>query len=91
MAKEPTTKVRAMVVRGSYWKVGEDGKREEIKAGQGKDSEVEVTQSQLDAFVGVLVAVADAPAELEKVATESMQKVTPTEEAVSPSTARRPR
>lgn len=91
MAKEDVKKVRATVVRGSFWKIGEDGSREEVKPGKGKDSEVEVTESQLQAFIGVLVPVAEAAAEIEKVATESMQKVTPTEEAVTPATQRRTR
>lgn len=85
MAKEvtPVKKVRATVVRGSFWRIDEDGNRVEVKPGAGKDSEVEVTETQLTAFIGTLVKVEDAAAEIEKVATESMQKVTPTDEAIA--------
>jgi hypothetical protein len=89
MAKEPVKLVKAVVVRGSYWKVMPDGERVEILPGKGKLSEVEVTETQMEAFRGVLAKAEDAELELQQVAAESMQQITPTSDAVSPTAKRR--
>jgi hypothetical protein len=50
----------------------------------GKESEVEVTETQLAAMAGVLVRAENAQAEIQRAATESMAPPTPTDEAIAP-------
>jgi hypothetical protein len=83
MAKE-AAKVKAVVVRGSFWTSPDaDGNRRHVVPGQGKDSEVEVTPTQLAASVGILVEIERAEAEMKKVAAESIAPPTPTAEATT--------
>lgn len=80
---DKSAKVTAVVVRGSYWPVDAEGNRWEVKPGLGADSEVQVTQRQLEAFAGVLVLKADAATEIAKAKEESMAPPTTAEEATT--------
>jgi hypothetical protein len=86
MAKAPL-KIKATVVRGSYWAVDEDGNRTHMIPDQGDDSDLMVTEQQLSAAIGVLVRKSLLEAELEKVRSERMQSVTPTNVATEPTKA----
>jgi hypothetical protein len=76
--------VKAVVVRGSFWKKDSEGNNIEVRPGMGKDSEVEVTENQLNALAGVLVAADKAEAEIKMAASESMAGATSPAQAVAP-------
>ena len=82
MAAAPGT-IKAVVVRGTFMKIGDDGARIPVLPGKGKESEVEVTESQLASFSGVLVRADKADAEVLRAAQESMAPSTPTNEAIA--------
>jgi hypothetical protein len=86
MAKAVTVKkVKATVVRGSYWDIDDDGNREHIVPDMPEGgSDVIVTEAQLLTFNGVMVRSTLLEAELEKVRSEKMQGVTPTNVATEP-------
>lgn len=73
--------VKAVVVRGSYTKVHQDGTREVVVPGQGDKSVVDVPEHHMETFRGVLVAAAAADDELRQVKAEGMQSPTPSGEA----------
>lgn len=78
--------VQATVVRGSFMRIKEDGTREAVLPGQGKKSEVTVTEEQLAAFSGTIVRTSEATEEMRRVATESMASGTATDAAIAPPT-----
>jgi hypothetical protein len=79
--------VKATVVRGTFMKIDDQGNRIAVVPGQGRDSEVDVSESVLAASVGVLVrAGAAAEAEVQKAAAESMAPATATNQAIIPPT-----
>lgn len=74
--------VKAVVVRGTFMKIGDDGARIPVVPGKGKDSEVDVTEAVLFASVGVLVRAENAAAEVQKAAAETMAPATDTNQAI---------